>query len=197
MTAVETERLIIRNFRHGDAGALHEIIVRYQASAYAAYDHPWPTDADEIRKITAWFAGGDAFLAVCLKKGETLIGFVALNAEGQPDRREYNLGYCFHPDYRGKVYAPEACRAVIGHAFEQRQAQRLVTETAAANVPSCRLLERLGFARIGEGMASFVDGPDGKPLQFLGYTYALPRGQWLAAGERGNRGSLNEHTRHS
>ncbi len=38
MTALETERLLIRNFASGDWEALHEIIFQYEASELAAYD---------------------------------------------------------------------------------------------------------------------------------------------------------------
>lgn len=175
MTTLETERLLIRNFRSSDADALVEIITRYASSELAAYDQPWPTSPEEIKQVTTWFASGDSYLAVCLKATERLIGFVALNPEGQADQPTFNLGYIFHFDYHGKGYASEACRAVLTHAFEHYQAARVVTGTAAINHASCRLLERLGFQKIAESTTSFRNTPDGEPIQFLGYTFELTR----------------------
>jgi RimJ/RimL family protein N-acetyltransferase len=85
MTLLDTDRLIIRNFRPDDWPALHRMIGQYQASEYAAFDRPWPTSEEEIRNITAWFASGDDFLAVCLKEAGQFVGFVSLNPEQDGD----------------------------------------------------------------------------------------------------------------
>lgn len=173
MVSLETDRLRVRSFRADDAEALHAIIARYAASEVAAYDQPWPTSLEEIRQVTAWFASGDRFLAVCLKPDETLIGFVALSPEGEAEPPTLNLGYVFHEDYHGRGYAAEACRAAIAYAFGELRASRLVSGTAAANVASCRLLERLGFRKVAEQSGSFQTAADGTPITFLGYTYEL------------------------
>ena len=64
MTTMETERLVLRNFRTSDWEALHEMILQYESSGFAAYDQPWPTSAEEIKGVTGWFASGDSYLAV-------------------------------------------------------------------------------------------------------------------------------------
>ena len=51
MNAIETDRLVIRNFVIDDWRDLHEMVVKYQASEYAHYDHQWPTEAEEIKGI--------------------------------------------------------------------------------------------------------------------------------------------------
>ena len=178
MTMLETERLIIRNFQTSDWHALHELIVQYQASELAPYDHQWPTSKEDIRKVTEWFAAGDSFLAVCLKDTSQLIGFVSLNAEEGDDQRQFNTGYVFNHDFRGHGYATEACRAVLHRAFGPLQAYRVVSGTAAINRASCRLLERLGFKKIGEETAAFRVAENGTPIEFLGYRYAILREEW-------------------
>ena len=122
MVSLETPRLVLRNFTADDWKALHEMIVRYQASEYAAYDQQWPTSAQEVKGVAEWFASGDHFLAACLKNAGQLIGFVALNPEGGEESREYNLGYVFHSGYHGHGYATEACQAVLERAFGELQA---------------------------------------------------------------------------
>lgn len=126
MTHIETERLVIRNFHPIDWEALHQMIAQYQASDLATYDQPWPTAPEDIRKITEWFTGGDSYLAVCLKTTGHFIGFVALNPEPSDYEKVFNLGYVFNFDYHGYGYATEACQAVLGHAFDDRQAHRVV-----------------------------------------------------------------------
>jgi RimJ/RimL family protein N-acetyltransferase len=182
---LETERLAIRNFTISDWEALYELISQYESSEFAAYDQQWPTSPEEIKKITEWFASGDSYFAVYLKDTDRFVGFVALNQEQKEDCREFNLGYIFNFDYHGKGYATEACQAALGHAFKRFQAERVVTGTAAVNRASCRLLERLGFKKTDESMASFRNTRDGKPIEFLGYTYAISNDEWEVVGKHG------------
>jgi RimJ/RimL family protein N-acetyltransferase len=206
MITIETQRLILRNFKMNDWEALHEMIVQYAASEYAAYDQPWPTSVEEmkginlgaspepflppqaagygtrkgIKGITEWFASGGNFLAACLKDTGQLIGFVALNPEESSgeNNRAYNLGYVFNANYHGRGYATEACKAMLNQALGQLQALRVITGTAAVNRNSRRLLERLGFRKTGEKISSFKTGADGKPIEFLGYSYAISKAEW-------------------
>ena len=186
MSILESERLLIRNFKISDWESLHEMINQYESSEVAAYDQQWPTSPEEIKKITEWFAGGESYLAVCLKDTGRFIGFVSLNPGEKEDCRELNIGYIFNFDYHGKGYATEACRAVINDAFDRLNAQRIITGTAAVNLASCRLLERSGFKRIAESISSFKTTKEGKPIKILGYLYAISRDEWKAANKDGS-----------
>ena len=152
MRSIRTSRLAIRNFCPEDWRDLHEMIIQYQASGFAQYDHPWPTSEIEIRRISEWFSSGDSYLAVCLLETDKLIGFVALNREKRVDGLAFNLGYVFNSDYHGRGFATEACQAAIEHAFEREGASRIVSGTAPANHPSRRLLARLGLCETGGGL---------------------------------------------
>jgi ribosomal-protein-alanine N-acetyltransferase len=191
MTAIETDRLAIRNFHADDWPDLREMILQYQASAYAQYDHPWPTGTDEIKGVTEWFAEGDSYLAVCLKTTSKLIGFIALNPHEEQDDLEFGLGYVFNADYHGKGYATEGCRAVLDYAFGQLGADRVSTGTAAANHPSCRLLRRLGLRETGQGTASFRKTQDGKPIEFVSLSFAISRDEWLVLSQAANQDSAS------
>ena len=52
MNPIETDRLVMRNFKVNDCEALRVMIVQYEASEYAAYDQQWPTSMEEIKAIT-------------------------------------------------------------------------------------------------------------------------------------------------
>ena len=181
MKTIETKRLVIRNFKTSDYEALLEMILQYEASGYAVYDQPWPVSPEEIKGVVEWFTSGDSYLAVCLKDTYRFIGFVALNPEQKEDCQELNLGYIFNSNFHGKGYATEACQAVIEHAFNQLLATRVISGTASINRPSCQLLERLGFKTTGESRVSFRNTEEGKPVEFLGYSFALSRDEWEAA----------------
>jgi RimJ/RimL family protein N-acetyltransferase len=162
MNAIQTSRLTLRNCHPDDWRDLHEMIVQYRASEWAQYDDKWPTSAEEIQGVTRWFADGDSYLAVCLQATGKLIGCVALNRVEREGGAAPNLGYVFNFDYHNQGYATQAARAAVARAFEQMGATRIVTGTAAANLPSCRVLAKLGFRGIGNG------------------EYELTRGEWLA-----------------
>lgn len=180
MTTLVTERLVIRNFAASDAEVLHALINQYEASAYAAYDQPWPTSLAEIIGITEWFARGENHLAVALKTTSQFIGFIAVNPAPDEGTQVFNLGYIFDADFHHKGYATEACQAVLDHAFGRLAAQHVICGTAAENRPSCRLLERLGFHKTAEATAAFQSTADGMPIEFLGCTYALSRMEWAS-----------------
>ena len=173
MITINTNRLAIRNFKASDWEDLYALIIAYEASEFAQYDHAWPSTVEELKAIAAWFAQGDQFLVVCLKVSGHMIGFVGLTPETLEDLPVYNLGYIFSEAYHGQGYASEACCAVLSYAFEQLHAHSVVTGTAAINHASCRLLERLGFQKAGEQITSLRAALDGNPIRFLGYSYAI------------------------
>ena len=180
MTTIETDRLIIRNFGADDWRDLQEMVIKYQESEYAKYDHKWPTATEEIKGIVEWFAGGDSYLAVCLKATGKLIGFIALtpNPGEEEGGVEFNLGYVFHTDYHGKGYATEGCRAVLDQAFGPLAADKVVTGTAADNKPSCQLLRGLGMKGTGQQIGSLQETPDGEVIEFVSLSFAISREEW-------------------
>jgi [ribosomal protein S5]-alanine N-acetyltransferase len=181
MIKIETARLLLRNFHSDDAEPLREMIIQKESSQYAAYDYEWPTSEDEINGILVWFASEDHYMAVCLKETGKLIGYICLNPGEDKESRVFDLGYCFNSDYHGQGYASEACRAVIEYAFSDLEAESLTCGTAAENGPSCRLIDRLGFKKKGEERMSFRKTPDGKPIEFTGCWFVLPRDEWTGS----------------
>jgi len=179
MITIETRRLLIRNFGSDDADSLREMIVQKESSPYAVYDHEWPTSENEIKGIVAWFASQDHYLAVGLKETGKLIGFISLNPAGSEESIEFDIGYCLNSDYHNHGYATEGCQAVIDFAFQELKAASLTSGTAAHNGPSCRLLNRLGLKKISEGTTSFRKTPEGKPIEFVGWGFALSKEDWL------------------
>ncbi len=151
MVRLETDRLVIRNFRSEDWEELQELAIAYQASESAKYEPPWPTGDEEVKGMAGWFAGGDDYLAVCLRANGKLIGLVAIEPREGQEGRVRNLGYVFHPGYHGHGYATEACRMAMRYAFGLLEAERILTGTNLENRASVALLGRLGLRSIGGG----------------------------------------------
>lgn len=143
---METDRLYIRKFVEEDIEAFCELIRNKMASPYAVYDHAFPTDDDGLHEVLRYFTSTDEFWALELKAESRVIGFISLNRVDEVSR---NLGYCLHTEWHKKGYATEAAQRMIKYAAEELKLKKLVSGTAKENLPSVRLLDRLGFVAIG------------------------------------------------
>lgn len=121
------------------------------------------------------------FWAVCLKGCGKLIGNIYLS-KGEVDTWE--MGYVFNANYHGKGYAAEAARAVVDDAFQNRHARRVVALCNPLNIPSWKLLERLGMRREGHLRQNifFKKDASGRPIWQDAYEYAILDGEWRRGG---------------
>jgi [ribosomal protein S5]-alanine N-acetyltransferase len=69
---------------------------------------------------------------------------------GDPQDGKVELGYGIHPSYRGLGYATEASKALVAWALAREAVQAVVAECECSNVPSVRVLEKVGMERRGE-----------------------------------------------
>lgn len=76
-------------------------------------------------------------------------------------------------------YALEAAGAALDYAFERLQQEEIVAFTVPDNMPSRRLMERLGMQLDQDGEFDHPNLPDGHPLQ-RHLLYRLPHERWQA-----------------
>ncbi len=176
MVLIKTGRLEIRNFIIDDWKDLQEIVIDKESSEYAIYDYQFPTLDKEVKGIVEWFSKGDNFLAVCELAHNKVIGYISLNGEND---KEKDLGYCFSSVYQGIGYATESCTAILNYAFSNMCVERITSGTANLNYPSCKLLNKLGFIKMGEGTASFRKTSEGNPIEFSGSSFLLKKEDWM------------------
>jgi len=72
--------------------------------------------------------------------------------KGPPEDGTVEIGYSVLPRFQGQGYGTELVRALIDWAFSQPGVRQIAAETTEENVASVRLLERIGFRRIGPGV---------------------------------------------
>ena len=75
---------------------------------------------------------------------DEMAGYVLLEIH---DNKEGLLHYGLVPAHRGKGIATRACAAMVGYAFSTLGLRALKIDPFADNVASCRVAERLGFAK--------------------------------------------------
>lgn len=179
MEAIETKRLVLRNFRTEDAVDLYSYLHQPIAPCFfsmALKDKP--AAEDEARKRSE----SDEYLAVCLKESGRLIGDVFAT----PEDDTYSIGWNFNPEFGGRGYATEAAEALLIHLFTTVNARRLYAYVEEVNTASRRLCERLGMRQ--EGMfiefISFENDAEGEPIFENTAQYALLKKEWTARSRR-------------
>jgi RimJ/RimL family protein N-acetyltransferase len=175
---LRTARLTLRPYVSGDLDALHDIQSRPEVTRYLMYG---TRDRDQVREILEQRIRADGperdavDLAVVLPDSGTLIGDVALFLRN-PEHRQGEIGYVFHPDYGGRGYATEAARVLLGLGFDDYGLHRIIGRIDARNSASARVLERLGMRR----EAHFVENEIVKGEWTDEVVYAMLEDEWRA-----------------
>ena len=146
---LQSDRLLLRAYADRDFDALYAM---RSNAAVARYLYWSPQTPDEVRETlerkkagTALRAEGDV-LALAAEHRDT--GAVVADVILHWVSREHALGeigYITHPEHAGRGYATEACRPLLGIAFETLGLHRVIGRLEARNGASARVLEKLGM----------------------------------------------------
>lgn len=151
LKTLTTERLTLRPPRRGDENALFSLHSDAEVMRYFS-EPPWTDPERAIRQVdddAAAFERGDYFrFAIVLNETQRLIGNCTLSALHRQNRRA-EIGYALQRQHWSKGYMNEALGALLAHAFEELDLNRLEADIDPRNAASAVCLERLGF--ISEG----------------------------------------------
>jgi ribosomal-protein-alanine N-acetyltransferase len=160
---VETERLILRQLQLQDADAMFEMDSDPEVHKYI--DNNPLTHVDQclphIRSIQRQYQEtGMGRLAVVLKETSEFIGWAGIKVEHNVHGHDtfHDLGYRFLRKHWGKGYATEACQGLVGYGFQTLHLNVLCGVVFVTHEPSCKVLEKCGFKKVGEPF--FEDGGD-------------------------------------
>jgi RimJ/RimL family protein N-acetyltransferase len=147
-----TERLVLRELRRDDAPAIaaragDRRVARFLLQVPSPY--PVGLAARWIEGRVAWWtAGRGATLAIARREApDALLGTASLHRYARDRRAE--LGYWLGVDAWGQGYATEATRAMVAWGFRALDLHRVYAHVLGGNDASCRVLDKLGFAREG------------------------------------------------
>lgn len=146
---IETERLLLRRPRPGDAQMIFQ---RYASDRDVTRYLSWPTHrsvADTLAFLSMsddewqrWPAG--PYLVLSRENGKaTLLGSTGLSYKGAA---RAITGYVFAKDAWGQGFATESLNAMVDVA-RQTGVKRLEAICHAEHAPSARVLEKCGFMR--------------------------------------------------
>ena len=177
---VETERLLLREWRDSDRDAFAAIVGDpHTMRFYTATRSREEADGWIDKMIAGRASGTGQFLAVERKSDGALLG---LTGTGDinffiPTEPKLEIGWVLGKDYWGQGYAPEAARAALEHAFTELKAPEVVAFTARPNLPSQRVMEKIGLLRDPAADFDHPRIPEGHPLRaHILYRLANPQG---------------------
>ena len=150
MTALETERLVLRPWRETDAGSLYEYARNPNVGPIAG----WPphTRVEESREIIREILSAPEIYAVTVKPDDTAVGSIGLMVGVASNlllpTNEAEIGYWIGEPFWGRGYAPEATRGIIRRAFEDLGIATLWCGWFDGNDKSRRVGEKCGFRHV-------------------------------------------------
>lgn len=174
-SAIRTEHLILDRLGIGDVDRL----VAYKSDPAVALHQAWDAPFTEVhadRLIAATVGdrlaqGGQ--LAMRTRDG-VLVGDVHVSpVKDVPHAVE--LGITIAPEYHGRGFGSEALRAVVDALFAGDSVHKIIAYVAAANGPSLRLFDRVGFRREGR-LSDSYRARDGSLIEEV--LFGLVRADW-------------------
>jgi len=177
MEIFTTERLIIRRPRKTD---LHSYLA-YRNNPESMKLQPIQALTEEKAEefllqqaaINIDKAEGWIMFALEQKNDGRMIGEVGIYISAQKASLG-DIGWSIHPDYQRRGYASEAAPFLLAYAFAERGLHRLTANCTADNVPSTRIMERLGMRREGYFRESLFQNDEWHDECL----YALLRDEW-------------------
>lgn len=171
VTIAETDKLILREITLEDVPFLYEIyedldVVKnmdalypleeelsytkdYIRCQYGYHDFGMWVICEKATGKRIGRAGLDFLTLDHIKKEENSLLLYGLNVKSFPEE-EYpvELGFVMHKDYRRQGLTKEICQIILEYAKENMPYAAIYARVKADNIPSIKLLEKLGFSRV-------------------------------------------------
>lgn len=168
---LETERLILRPWRDADRAPLAAILGdAHVRRFYLRIATREDTDAAVDKALAQIAEYGFSFQAVERKSDDALLGLLGIAPIPEANRLvmrghpEVEIGWQLDKACWGQGYAPEAARAWLAHAWSIGLPE-VVAYTAAQNLPSQRVMEKLGMTRDPDSDFDHPAVPEGHVLR--------------------------------
>lgn len=148
---LESERLVLRDFKDDDAELITEYFGEQQAQAHLLRSQrqrkEWASyvaRATQYANLAPFASRRHIYLAVVLRDTRELIGMCTLS-DAQRNSVRARLGWHLSSRYAGLGYATEASLEVIRYAFEERKVALVYADCFASNVAAIRVFAKLGM----------------------------------------------------
>jgi RimJ/RimL family protein N-acetyltransferase len=174
---IETDRLLLRRFTLNDIDDIVELVSHSSVARVGAKIKASAAEVEkhiELQNSLQLFELNKCFdLGIELKGENKIIGFVGLIRK---NHKQGEVGWALNIGYRGEGYAAEAAKALVSYGFEKLGLHRVWADTSIMNVPSWKVMERLGMRREGHYRES--EFQDGQWIDIV--VYAILADDWRA-----------------
>lgn len=170
MIHLETERLVLRNYRPEDFA---DINAYFSNEKVAKYEDFYPMSEEQVEKLIQNWADKDSRLVAELKEEQRVIGSIGYFID---DDGDYSIDFDFNPVYGKRGFATEAGVKLLDYLFNTLNVSKVFGDCDVRNENSWRLLERLGFKRVSQiDNESYKDDYAGNPILISIYLYCLEK----------------------
>jgi RimJ/RimL family protein N-acetyltransferase len=155
---IASQRLCLRRLQGDDA----ETLYLYRSSPKVNKYQCWrPESIEEVREFiekqtellldtpNIWFQ-----LAICDKHSGAMLGDCGFHFLNQ-NSCQSEIGFTIYTPYQGNGYAEEAVKAMINYLFFELAKHRVLASVDPCNIPSVRVLERVGLRKEAHFRKSF------------------------------------------
>ncbi len=140
-----TKRLHIRPFDKQDWLAVYDYVSIPEVMAYMPNG---VLNETEVKKLVGQHSEHNAKkYAIVLIEENQLIGH--LEFFSYFGTHTYEIGWVLNPKYQNKGYTTEAAKAVMNYGFEEMKLHRIVATCQPENIPSWKVMEKVGMRREG------------------------------------------------
>ncbi|MEO0335094.1 MAG: GNAT family N-acetyltransferase [Pseudomonadota bacterium] len=149
---LETERLILRDYKLQDWEAVH---VYGSVPEFSQYEMWGPNTIEDTKKFISDMIVNSKDrpryrfeFAVELKSEKYLIGGCGLRRDSQ-ESCIANMGWAINPKYQGVGIATEAARACLNFGFQELNLAVVYATCDTRNIASYRVMQKIGMKRVG------------------------------------------------
>ncbi len=186
VTPIETERLVIRNWRDDDAPVFHRINSDERVMEFFPFRRSRAESDETMQRLARRIEeDGYGFTPLEVRATGECIGFCGISpVSGIPTLPDgaIEIGWRLVPEAWGKGYASEAARALLTFGFDTLGFEEIVSFAVAGNRRSTDVMRRLGMRRDPPGDFDHPRVPDTHRHLQRHVLYRLTREEWKAKG---------------
>ncbi len=160
MIRIETNRLIIRDYKESDLNDMHHLWADKETMYYLD-DILCNTIEDTAKYLKNGLENADGhYFCICDKATGKYMGSIGYTiTDTTPLGKIVHMGYMLLPECHRRGYMPEATKKVVEFAFMKDNCIRINTGCHKDNDASRKVLEKVGFRKEGERIkAVYHDG---------------------------------------
>ena len=180
---IETERLILKPQTMKEQKRLWEILMIPSVndvylttpSKFREKLKDWSIQEKFYEKKIEHANDGDVFeWSIFLKENKECIGKIDYHERNKEDnsiedKSIRGVGWYIDPVYQGNGYGTEAAKATLDYMFNEVEINKIITGAAISNIPSWKIMEKIGFKREKETELVYYTYKD-EPVEDYKYT---------------------------